>query len=95
MKGTLFYRGKGKLGGAVLNKASIGGNWKFEVQWHFTYWVIFPGEEKTFFSIIWGSRVENTSCWRGKAPLYFGGTTHDEWQGMRTPPAGHPNSSVG
>ena len=30
-KMKLFYREKGKLGGAVINKKSIGGNWEFEV----------------------------------------------------------------
>lgn len=26
---------KGKLGGTVINKKSIGGNWEFKVQWLF------------------------------------------------------------
>ena len=29
-RGTVFYR-EGKLGGAVVNKRSIGGNWEVEV----------------------------------------------------------------
>ena len=27
----LFYRGEGELGGALINKDFIGGNWEFEI----------------------------------------------------------------
>lgn len=30
-----FYGEKGKFGGAVVNKESVGENWEFEMQWPF------------------------------------------------------------
>ena len=47
----LFHR-EGQLGGAAINKESIGRNWEFEVYWLFTgsllLAALLPGNEKFF-----------------------------------------------
>lgn len=87
-RGTVFYRGKGEFRGAVVNKESIGVNWKFEL---FIGSVV-AGEEKILLPAGVPSRVEN--CFPAGERKYI---SWGDWRcvvGVRGPSTGLPKSNV-